>query len=317
MAIPLLMDVDTGIDDALALMLAVRSPEVELVGVGTVAGNVGALLAARNTLRVLEAVGADRVPVAVGAHGPLLEPFQDATWVHGHDGLGGSGLADPAGAPTEEHAVDQLLRLSHDHASELTVVAVGPLTNLALALRVDPSMASRLRRIVVMGGSARVGGNLAAWAEANIGHDPEAADIVFRAEVARTMVGLDVTTQVGLDDDAVAQFASSEDPAAKLAAAILPHYLDVYERWTGERRCALHDPLAVAAVARPDVVLTRPLHVGVETAGKLTRGMTVVDLRGLLPGVPPDVPLTDVALEVRGDTFERLLRERLMGRARE
>jgi purine nucleosidase len=311
--IPVLMDVDTGIDDALALVVAARSPELDLVGVGTVAGNVAAPVAARNTLRVLEVAGAEDVPVAVGADAPLLEPPHDATWVHGADGLGNTGQPDPAGSPSDEHAVDQLLRLSHEHAGELVVVAVGPLTNLALALTRDPGLAGRLGRIVIMGGSARVGGNKLPWAEANIASDPEAAEIVFRSAAARTMVGLDVTLQVGLDEGDVAALASAGDPAASLAADILPFYLDAYARWSGERRCALHDPLAVAVVARPDLVVTHSLPTRVETRGEHTRGMTVIDLRALMRGTAPtlDGPCTDVALEVDADRARETVLARL------
>lgn len=312
MPIPLLMDVDTGIDDALALMLAVRSPEVDLVGVGTVAGNVDSRLAANNTLRVLEVVGAADVPVAVGAATPIIEPFRDAAWVHGDDGLGNSSQPAPSGSPSEESAVEQMIRLSHEHAGELTLVPVGPLTNLALALRADPELPSRLARVVLMGGSAREGGNAAPWAEANIGHDPEAAAVVFDTVLARTMVGLDVTTRVELGPAEMALLEAADDPAATLAAQILPHYLSVYEGWTGERACSLHDPLAVAVAAIPDLVTTSSLEVRVETAGRFTRGMTVVDLRGLLPGAPRgDQPRTDVALEVDGDRFVDLLMARL------
>lgn len=312
MPVPVVMDVDTGIDDAVALLLAARSPELELAGVGTVAGNVDAALAARNTLRVLEVAGAGEVPVAVGAERPLVEPFRDATGIHGADGLGDSGQSEPEGEPSGEHAVDQLLRLSHEHAGELTVVAVAPLTNLALALARDPGLAGRLARVVLMGGSARAGGNRAAWAEANVVTDPEAAEVVFSAPVARTMIGLDVTWQVTLGEEEVAALKGSGDPAGELAAAVLPYYLDAYERARGERRCVMHDPLAVAAVIAPEVVRTWALPVRVELRGALTRGMTVVDLRGMLRRAPDgDGPTTDVALEVDVDAVRRLLLERL------
>jgi purine nucleosidase len=311
-AVPVLMDVDTGIDDALALCLAVRSPELEVVGVGTVAGNVDPDLAARNSLLVLETAGAGQVPVAIGAAAPLLEPWADVAWIHGEDGLGNSGLGQPVGTPSDESAVEQLLRLSHLHAGRLTVVAVGPLTNLALALHLDPALAGRLARVVIMGGSAREGGNRGAWTEANIGCDPEAAATVFSAPIARTMIGLDVTMQVRVDDADVELFAASGDPVAHLAARILPHYLGVYERTTGDRRCAMHDPLAVAVAARPALTTTRSVPVHIELAGRHTRGMTVVDLRGpRADDEAADTPRTDVALAVDIDAFGRLLRERL------
>jgi purine nucleosidase len=312
LALPLLMDVDTGIDDALALMLAVRSPELDLVGVGTVAGNVDAELAATNTLRVLEVVGAPGVPVAVGAAAPLLEPWSDVGWIHGDDGLGNTSQPAPTTRPADEDAVQQLLRLSHEHAGELVVVAIGPLTNLALALRLDGGLATRVARVVIMGGSARDGGNRGAWTEANIGVDPEAAAIVFDAPMARTMVGLDVTMQTRIDDADVAAFAASHDPAGELAAAILPHYLDVYERTSGVRACAMHDPLAVAVAARPELVRTLDQPVRIEVAGRFTRGMTVVDRRGRRASRDdPHAPRSDVATEVDVEAFLTLLRTRL------
>jgi purine nucleosidase len=301
--IPVVMDVDTGIDDAIALLLAVRSPVIDLVGVGTVLGNVDVTTATRNTLRVLEVAGAD-VPVATGSDRHLLEPDRDARWVHGDDGLGETSQPEPTRAPADEHAVDQLLRLSHEHAGALVVIAVGPLTNLALALRRDPTLADRLARIVVMGGSAQAGGNRGPWAEANIASDPEAAAVVFGAEAPRTMIGLDVTSQLTLDDDDVARLAAAPDPVAAFAARILPFYIDFYAGIHGARRCAVHDALAVAAVIEPTLLTTRRLPVTVETAGTHTRGMTVVDVR---PRPADDVPVTEVALEVDAAAARALL----------
>lgn len=312
MPLPLVMDVDTGIDDALALLLALRSPELDLLAVGTVAGNVAAPVGARNTLRVLEVGDAPEVPVAVGADRPLVEPVREARHIHGDDGLGQTAQPPPAGSPTDEHAVDQLLRLSHEHAGSLVVVPVGPLTNVALALSRDPGFADRVARVVLMGGAARSGGNRDPWAEANIASDPEAARIVFRAPMARTMIGLDVTMQVRLSQDEVDVLAASDDPVGRFAAQILPFYLDAYAGWSGARRCAMHDPLAVAVAAHPDLVQTHPLPVDVELRGELTRGMTVADLRALLPGREVgDGPRTDVALDVDVDRARGLLLERL------
>lgn len=312
---PVVLDVDTGIDDALALLLVARSPELALLGVTTVAGNVEVPVAARNTLRTLEVAGAPEVPVAIGADRPLLEPAHDAMWIHGRDGLGDSDQPSPRGTPSDEHAVDQLLRLSHQHAGDLVVVALGPLTNLALALSRDPSLAARLRRIVLMGGSARVGGNRSTWAEANIASDPEAAAIVFAAPIPRTMVGLDVTQQVRLTDTDVATLADGGD-VGRFAAQILPFYLDACERRSGERVASLHDPLAVAVALRPELVETRSLVVQIELRGAWTRGMTVVDLRASRADAPAGDGLerSDVALEVDAEAARGLILGRLASR---
>lgn len=312
--IPVVMDVDTGIDDALALLLATRSPEIDLIGVGTVSGNVTAAVAARNTLRVLEVAAAHDVPVAVGADRPLIEPPHEARWLHGQDGLADTEQPPPRRPVADEHAVDQLLRLSHEREGELVVVAVGPLTNLAVALARDPGFADRVARVVFMGGSARSGGNRSPWAEANIACDPEAAEVVLSCPASRTMIGLDVTMQVRLDDADVRRLADSDDPAGRFAAEILPFYLGAYEGWTGERRCAMHDPLAVAVVAAPALVVTRSLPAQVELHGTRTRGMTVVDLRALMSAdAPGDEARTDVALEVEIEAARELVLRRLSG----
>ncbi|MCC5948925.1 MAG: nucleoside hydrolase [Nitriliruptoraceae bacterium] len=311
---PILLDVDTGIDDAIAIVAALRDPRVQLVGIGTVFGNVDVDTATRNTLRVLEVAGAEDVPVAAGTPAPLLEPFQDARWVHGQDGLGDSDQPAPSRRPTDEHAVDQLLRCSREHPGTLTVVAVGPLTNLAVALARDPGLADRLGRIVLMGGGARCGGNRTAWAEANIAADPEAAAIVFAADVERTMIGLDVTHAMTLDDGDVAALRAIDDPVAGLIVQILPHYLDFYAGVRGTRSAIIHDALAVLAAVEPQVVTTQRRVVAVETAGHHTRGMTVVDLRGPADRpVPEDDhrPRTDVGLTADADRCGRWLRDLL------
>ncbi len=316
MPTPVLFDVDTGIDDALALLVATRSPELDLVGVGTIAGNVTASGAAFNTLRTLEAAGVTEVPVAVGVENFLLEPPHDASWIHGTDGIGDTDQPAPRGRPSGEHAVDQLLRLSHEHAGRLVVIATAPLTNLALAMRKDATLCDRLARIVIMGGSAQDGGNKAAWGEANIANDPEAAQVVFAADVPRTMIGLDVTMKVRFDQDDLEALTAASDPVANFAADLLPFYLGAYERVTGRRECAVHDALTVAAVIDPDAFTLRSLPTQVETRGDLTRGMTVVDLRARFANWPVgEQPRTDVALDVDVDRAHALLLERLGVRA--
>lgn len=306
------MDVDTGIDDAIALLLAVRSPELDVVAVGSVAGNVDSELAALNTLRVLEQVGADNIPVAVGSDRPLLETRESAKSVHGTDGLGEVGFPQPSGNPSGEHAVDQLIRASHEHEEQPYVVAVGPLTNIALALRKDPSLPRRLAQVIIMGGSALCGGNAREWSEANIRNDPEAASIVFQSGLPLTMVGLDVTTRARISDAEVRMLSESGDPVAKFAGRILSFRLDAYEKLTEERSCPVHDALAVAAAAQPTIVRTRSLNVQVELSGSYTRGMTVVDFRRFLFSEHAQKSANaDVALDVEEPWFRQLLLNRL------
>lgn len=313
---PILFDVDTGIDDALAILYALRSPEARVVACGTVRGNVSSDQAAVNTLRVLEVAGHPSIPVAVGCDHPLIEPQSSAGWVHGDDGLGNTEQPAPRGKPTGEHAVDQMLRLTREHPGEITIVAVGPLTNLATALAKDPSFAERVGRVVIMGGTVAAPGNIGPATEANIRHDPEAAKSVFAAGWPLTMVGLDVTMQTFLTAAMADELRRSDDEVARFAAEISDFYLGAYERFLGERKCALHDPLAVAAALNLPILTTEKMYVEVETEGNYTRGMTVGDRRILInPEMTVAEPNVDVALHVDAPKFERNLMDRLMGRA--
>lgn len=305
--VPIILDCDPGVDDALAILFAVRSPGCRLLACTTVRGNVDAETGALNALRVLEAAGAGDVPVAVGCDRWLVEPPGDARLVHGEDGLGNTFLPPPRGRPVEEHAVDLIVRLTRERPGEVVLVAVGPLTNLAVALARDPQLPRRVREVVVMGGAARCPGNVGPVAEANVAHDPEAAAAVFAAGWRLTMVGLDVTMRAVLEEEDAQRLAASDDPAGRLAARIVPHYMEFYRRVFGRQACALHDPLAVAVALDRSLVRTVRARVEVETAGRFTRGMTVVDLRPHAPGEPN----AEVCLEVEADRFKRRLLERL------
>ncbi|MBE3595752.1 MAG: nucleoside hydrolase [Hydrogenibacillus sp.] len=312
-----ILDVDTGIDDAVAILLAVHSPELEVLGIGTVHGNTTADVAAANTLRVLKAAGRLDIPVATGATRPLNQPLATSPLVHGEDGLGNLNLPHPQAAPSGEHAVDQIIRLAEAHPGEITLIATAPLTNLALALALEPRLSERIAEVVIMGGSAFYGGNLSAWAEANIGHDPEAAAAVFQAGWPVTMIGLDVTMQAWFTREMHAALGASPKPGAALAYEALRHYLDFYERFYGQGGCAQHDALAVAYAIDPSLVTTALLPVRIETRGEATRGMTVVDRRAFLadraPFLFPDRNdwHTRVALAVDSERFLNLLMERL------
>lgn len=305
--IKLIMDVDTGVDDAWALLLAARSPEVELLAAGCVAGNVEVDLATLNTLRVLERAGKGDVPVAAGAAAPLSKPLDTAKFVHGEDGLGNTFLPAPAGKPTGEHAADQLVRLARRYPGEIVLCAVGPLTNIALALQRAPELPRLLKRVVIMGGGVGFG-NVTPVAEANIHNDPEAAQQVFRAPWDLTMIGLDVTHAVTCSEEQVQELRRS-GPLGAFAAAIFGVYLDFMEQATGRRQSPMHDPLAVAVAIDPTLVEAPILPVEVETKGELTRGMTVVDRR-VRPGTTGGVR---VALRVDSERFMRFFFQRVAG----
>ena len=287
MTIPVYLDCDTGIDDALALGHLLASPNADLVGVGTVHGNIDAAGAAQNTLRLLALAGRTgdtAVPVAVGASSPLVGEFPGgAVAVHGADGIGGvrGSLPEVDTGPAEEDAVDLLLRLSHEYTGDLHILAVGPLTNLAHALDRDPTLPDRVAEVTVMGGAALVPGNARPAAEANIWHDPEAAQAVVAAPWPVTLVPLDTTMTHTLDEDARLRLCASRNPYARACGEMLDLYLDFYGSVVlGSRAAALHDPLA-AAVTLGEVGLRRAprVHVEVDCTDGPSRGSTVCDLR--------------------------------------
>jgi purine nucleosidase len=287
-ATPLYVDCDTGIDDALALIYLVASPEVELAGIGTVSGNVSAALAARNTLDLLALAGVD-CPVAVGAHDPLAGTFDGgAAHVHGANGLGGVQLTPSTRSPeTDGDAADLLIRLAHEKAGELRVLAIGPLTNLAEALRREPALPSLVREVTIMGGAALVPGNISPSAEANIGNDPEAAALVLGAGWPVTLVPLDVTLSHSLFESDRMRLVESEHPVASTLGSMLDFYLDFNSTFYGERRSALHDPLAAAFAAgtvHPEIAPR--VDVVVDTTHGPGRGQTICDLRGRFLGYP-------------------------------
>lgn len=308
--IPLILDMDPGIDDAVALTYALLSGKAEVLAVGSVHGNVEAELAAENVLRVLERLGREEeVPVAVGARRPMAQPLATARFIHGEDGLGGTGLSAPRRRPSGEHAVDQLIRLAHQRPGEITLVATGPLTNLGLALLKDPDLPRLLRRVVVMGGAAGCPGNITATAEANVWHDPEAADLVFRAGWPLTMVGLDVTMRVifGPAERERLRRLAGRQPLALWLDRMLDFYVRAYERVLGAPVCPVHDPLAVAAALDEEVVRCREWPVRVELRGEWTRGMTVAERRPLAEDSgdvgPLQGPPVQVAVEADAARF--------------
>lgn len=288
-ALPVFLDCDTGIDDSLALAYLLRSPLVDLVGISTVSGNTDARQAAVNSLGLLALDGRTDVPVAIGAHHFLEEEYAGGSpHVHGDDGIGGVAL--PAGAaPVDEDPADLLLRLAREHEGELRLVAIGPLTNIALALRRHPEIASLVHSVTVMGGAALVPGNVSAVAEANIWHDPAAAAEVVAADWDLTLVPLDVTMRHLMTEEHRAVLLESGDPLAVAIGEALDFYFDFYVGHFGERTAAMHDPMA-AAIAVDAIALASAPRVPVEvdaTRGP-GRGQTLPDLRGIYRDVHPE-----------------------------
>ena len=276
---PLVIDTDPGIDDAVAILLALASPEVDLRLVTTVHGNVDLAQTTENALRVLHLAGRSDVPVAAGAQGPLVHPVAErAGHVHGAAGLGGVELPPSPAAVDPRPAVVALAELLLAAEQPVTVAAIGPLTNIALLLAVYPEAAERIGRLVVMGGSAGAGGNVTAAAEFNAWADPEAAQAVFSAPVPTVMVGLDVTLPTVLGEDGVARFAAA-GPLGETAGAILRQYMDHARRNYGVDGVVVHDALAVTEAVVPGTLTTVPRDVVVDTGLGVARGQTLVDRR--------------------------------------
>lgn len=288
MAIKMVLDCDTGIDDAVAIMYAALHPGIELLGIGSVWGNVEVELATRNTLRVLDIAGRSDVPVAEGAAGPLLGgPAEYSYDAHARDGQGGAGDGEPVRSAAPVTAAQQIIDLVRAHPGEVWLVPVGPLTNLAAALVLDPELPSLVAGVSIMGGSALAPGNISPAAEANIWHDPEAAAAVFRAPWPIAMAGLDVTMTALLTTEHRDRLAAS-GVAGQYLARILQYYGEFYsgrafDRWV----CVMHDAIAVAYAAGDlDVRLGPVVNVEVDTTDGPGRGQTVADLRGKYRGFP-------------------------------
>nr|WP_240353162.1 nucleoside hydrolase [Cohnella algarum] len=261
---PIILDVDTGVDDALAIAYAARSPELRLLGLTTCFGNVPVDEATRNTLYMLEKLGVD-APVLAGASDPLKRKRKEAVrHIHGEKGLGNVLDIEPKRRPDGRHAVDFIIEQVRGLPGQVTIVAVGPLTNLALAVQKDPGIVPLVGDVVIMGGAVRVAGNVSPYAEANIHSDPEAADVVFRSGLPITLVGLDVTLQTMLGRDRVDVWRRKDPELGGFLAEVTEFYIGFYETiHPGKGGCGLHDPLAVGVAVNPDFVTTEMLNVQV------------------------------------------------------
>ena len=281
MPTPLVIDTDPGIDDALAVLLALASPEVDLRLVTTVHGNVELDRTTENALRVLHLAGRSDVPVAAGAVTSLVHAQPErAGHVHGEAGLGGVELPPSPASVDPRHAVVALADLLMTSEEPVTVAAIGPLTNIALLLGVFPEAAARIGRLVVMGGSAARGGNVTAAAEFNVWADAEAAQRVLGAGLPTVMVGLDVTLPTVLTADGIDRFRAA-GPIGATAAAVLQHYLDEQTARTGESGVVVHDALALTEAIVPGTLGTVRRDVVVDTGLGAGRGQTLVDRRSV------------------------------------
>ncbi len=343
---PLILDVDTGIDDSIALLYAAASPEAELVAVTCVSGNIDAHQVGINSRAILELVGRTDVEVAMGREIPLVRRLETTPETHGPQGLGHAELPPPSRPLSDRHAVDLILEEARRRPGEITLVTLGPLTNLAIAVLREPELPQLLKGYALMGGAFGVSGNTTPTTEWNIHCDPDAAQIVFRAwsatmdrdpTIARPLaLGLDVTEQARIEPEHVVRLArragSSPDdslalregadpmapqrsvaanPIVRYVADALRFYFEFHAHYDGFYGAFIHDPLAVAATLDRTLVTTEPLFVDVETRGEITSGMTVADRRRLTERLPN----LDVATSTDVATFLDRLIERVGGLA--
>jgi len=298
-----LIDTDTASDDAVALVMALRNPEIKVEAITVVAGNVPLDQGVQNALYTVELCGKD-VPVYPGCAKPLMRPLETAQFVHGEDGMGEIGLPLSGRTPASGHAMEVIIDTIRSFAGEITLVTLGPLTNVALALARDPEIAGMVERCVIMGGIGLGHGNVVPAAEYNIWVDPEAAKMVFESGLPITMVGWDVSQKYATFDDAEAERLRRISPLGEFCVAIQTHLRKFGMEKLGLAGFDLPDPIAMAVAIDPAVArVVKRLHVEIETTSSLTRGAVVVDHLGITEN-PPNA---DIVLEASRDRFLEIL----------
>jgi inosine-uridine nucleoside N-ribohydrolase len=324
----IIIDTDPGVDDAIAILLALRSPELKVEAITPVSGNVPLELTLPNALRLVEIAGRTDIPVAPGASHPLTRRLVTAKYAHGNNGMGGVEFPMPSTKPSRESANEIISRIVRGSPGEITIVAVGPLTNIAMVLRSDPEIAAMIRGIAIMGGSLS-GGNVTPSAEFNLYVDPEAARIVFDSHIPLTMVGLDVTRKVLLREDHVQLLEAAKNPVSQAAGRVMRATIERMRDSHNAPVVAMHDPLTVASLIDPGILTLRDYYVEIETSGELTAGESVgyqhAPMRKSAPletGEPESpesaqtfTPNAKVATEVDSERFFGLLIPRLTGSA--
>ncbi|XP_012459620.1 probable uridine nucleosidase 2 isoform X2 [Gossypium raimondii] len=312
----IIIDTDPGIDDAMAIFVALRSPEVEVIGLTTIYGNVYTTLATRNALHLLEVADRTDIPVAEGSHVTITKgtKLRIADFVHGADGLGNQNFPPPEGKPIDMSATDFLVEQANLYPGKVTVVALGPLTNIALAIQQDSSFVKNIGQIVLLGGAFAVNGNVNPAAEANIFGDPDAADIVFTSGADVLAVGINVTHQVILTDSDRETLASSNGKFAQYLLKILEVYFNYHHDAYSTKGVYLHDPTAMLAAINPSLITYVEGAVRVQTNG-ITRGLTLLynkQKRFAEITEWSDQPSVKVAVTVDAPAVLKLVLERLM-----
>ena len=320
----IIIDTDPGVDDAFAIFLAMTSPELKIEAITAVAGNVPLSVTLPNALRLVEIAGRTDIPVAAGADAPIARHHIFATDVHGQNGLAGAEFPAPSVKPVAEHAVDVLRGIINKNPGEITLVCLGPLTNIGQLLQADPALAGKIAQITMMGGSLS-GGNMTPAAEFNFYVDPEAADIVFQSGVPITMVGLDVTEKVTFTEKHLAMLEAEKGPVSTAAAKIARGEFEL-ARKRGESGFHMHDPLAMSSLLDSEILHLEDRLIRIETAGLYSAGASYGYKHSPVRGSAPmkdaaDVsseadttfhPNAKVAVGVNADRFFKLLIPRLV-----
>ncbi|GHO89745.1 nucleoside hydrolase [Dictyobacter formicarum] len=303
----IILDTDPGIDDALALFLALSSPEIQLEAITTVTGNVDVEHTTYNALALLTLTGRTDIPVARGSREPLVGNRLHASHVHGEHGVGQALLPQPNIQPVEQHAVELIIEKIMGNPGEITLVEIGPLTNLALALHREPRIAQAVREVVIMGGALLTPGNVTPSAEFNIYADPHAAHVVLKAGWPIRMVTLDTTNRTPLTQAQAMEFAQGESAIKTCIRQMFAHYFDIYAPLYGQPDFHMHDPLCLASVFQPDLITWKPAYVEVELQGTLTAGETVAYFRGEQAATPNVL----ASIEVEAERFIQMFIERV------
>ena len=308
MATKIIIDTDPGVDDSMAILFALRSPELEVVGLTSVFGNADVEHTTLNALRLVELEGCDHIPVAKGADFPIVRPRgRLGTFVHGDDGLGNTNQPFPKGKPLNIPAAQFIVETIIDHPGEITLVPIGPLSNIGLALLLAPEIIKKVKEVVIMGGSAYDRGNASPAAEANVHNDPEATRLVFTAGWPLTMVGLDVTHKCIMTKQYLDNLAHTGNRATDFISKILPFYQAYHHQWNGMKGdIHTHDPSAIAYLIDRTLFKTKMMPVFIEVDG-MCAGDTVPDPYHMWI----DHPLTNVCLDVDSPRLQALYRERL------
>ncbi len=303
----IIIDTDPGVDDALTFLLALASPEIQLEALTTTQGNVTVEKATYNSLAILELLEASHIPVAKGCTLPMVGPLLASEHVHGESGIGNARLPEPIAQPVTQHAIDYLIERTLVEPGEISLFAIGPLTNIALAIRKEPRFASAVKELVIMGGAIREGGNITAQAEFNIYADPHAAHIVFHSGIPITLIPLDVTHKCMLYAKDIQRLQKRNSPISQFIDDATAVYLEFTKEKIGIDGCALHDPLTLATIIAPDLLTLEEHYVDVDISGGISMGKTFADFYHTT-GKPANMK---VALDVRGEEFIDLFLQRM------